>query len=325
MILQKEKKYSNSKQMKLLCDFLSQGISAAGVARITDAKSNGVAFFGFDCHHSKRNDSADDYQSDRRSVSMKELEFPAVTVCGRYLIPRMNAKESKLQYMEELYAFLHSIPWRSIAPQVKFRCVEDPLCTFSQFQEECRCLQNPCNTTFCQASNAEEGSCICSKRLCNWEGTSIPEACQFVETGGKEFCSCRKDFEYPLYNLNGITIQCIISFIRPEFDESLFANASTEVINMIKLMRSTKGGDMNDMDSKLLPNVRTLDDYSTSFDNLIVSCNFEGHKCDVLEILQHLYSPNFGKCYMFNYVGEDDENYLKKPKIVRHPGRHYGN
>ncbi|GIY67622.1 amiloride-sensitive sodium channel subunit beta [Caerostris darwini] len=314
--------------MKLLCDFLSQGISAAGVARITDAKSKWSRIFwistviiasvmtvlmttrviGEYFRYPKA------WQT--KSVSMKELEFPAVTVCGRYLIPRMNAKESKLQYMEELYAFLHSIPGRSIAPELKFRCIEDPLCRFSQFQEECRCQQNPCNTTFCEASDEEEGSCICSKRLCNWEGTRTPDACQFVETGGKEFCTCRKDFEYPLYNPNA-------SFIRTEFDESLFANVSTEVLNMIKLMRSTKGGDMNDMDNKLLPNVRTLDDYSTSFDNLIVSCNFEGHKC-IQEDFTTLYSPTFGKCYMFNYVGEDDEKLFRKPKIVKHPGRSYG-
>ncbi|GFX14113.1 uncharacterized protein TNCV_1766091 [Trichonephila clavipes] len=136
-----------------------------------------------------------------KSVSKKELEFPAVTVCGRYLISRTNAKEAKLQYMEDLYTFLHSIPSKNVSNQVKSRCYEDPLCAWKRFKEKCVCYQNPCDTHQCDG-NQHGPWCNCSKLLCDWDTTRGYGACQLVQNKQDEFCSCRRDFEYPSYNPN---------------------------------------------------------------------------------------------------------------------------
>lgn len=37
-----------------------------------------------------------------------------------------------------------------------------------------------------------------------------------------------------------------------------------------------------------------------------------------------LYSATYGKCYMFNYIGEEEAMLSKKPKIVKSPGRNHG-
>ncbi|GFY53410.1 amiloride-sensitive sodium channel subunit beta [Trichonephila inaurata madagascariensis] len=95
-------------------------------------------------------------------------------------------------------------------------------------------------------------------------------------------------------------------------------------MEVIDIIRSSKTSDMHDMEYKLLPNVKTLDDYGISYDTLIVSCNYQGFTCDINEDMTTLYSPNHGKCYMFNYVGEEDPKVPKKPKVVRHAGRDHG-
>ncbi|GFY68626.1 amiloride-sensitive sodium channel subunit beta [Trichonephila inaurata madagascariensis] len=251
-----------------------------------------------------------------KSVSKKELEFPAVTVCGRYLISRTNAKEAKLQYMEDLYTFLHSIPSKNFSNQVKFRCYENPLCVWRRFGEKCVCYQNPCDTHQCDG-NQDGPWCNCSKHLCDSDTTRGYGVCQLVQNKQDEFCSCRRDFEYPFYNPN-------VSSLYKELNKSLLVNASDKVMEVIDIIRSSKTSDMHDMEYKLLPNVKTLDDYGISYDTLIVSCNYQGFTCDINEDMTTLYSPNHGKCYMFNYVGEEDPKVPKKPKVVRHAGRDHG-
>ncbi|GBM25962.1 Amiloride-sensitive sodium channel subunit beta [Araneus ventricosus] len=250
-----------------------------------------------------------------QSESAKELEFPAVTVCGRFLIPRMNAKEAKLDYMNDLYKFLHSIPSHNVSMSMKTRCIEDPLCTYNQFIEKCKCYKNPCNTTLCHPFQNDD-SCNCSKRLCDWKDALSPEACQ-LKKGKEGVCSCRRDFEYPLYNPNATSP-------REPLNESVLGNVSKHVLDVIRQIKFSKTSDINDQDYKFLPGVRTLDDFGISYDTLIVSCNFQGQKCSVQDDFTTLYSATYGKCYMFNYVGDEGAQLLKKPKIVKSPGRNYG-
>ncbi|GFU16699.1 amiloride-sensitive sodium channel subunit alpha [Nephila pilipes] len=309
----KKKNDRLSEQLKMLFQFLSQGLSAAGVAHVVDAKSPRQRIFWIVTIVIA---SIATMLMTTRSISVKELEFPAVTVCGRYLISRRNAKEAKLQYMEDLYTFLHSIPIKNVSSRVKSRCYDDPLCSWRRFQEKCECYQSPCDTHHCQL-NQDEPLCNCTKHLCDWDATKGLGACQFIRNERDEFCSCRRDFEYPLYNPN-------VSSMYKELNESFLDNASDKVMQIVHLIRSSNTSDIHDVEYKLLPDVRMLDDYGISYDTLIVSCNYQGNSCDISEDITTLYSPNHGKCYMFNYVGEKDPKIPKKQKMVRHSGRNHG-
>ncbi|CAL1275778.1 unnamed protein product, partial [Larinioides sclopetarius] len=313
--------------MQKLLFFLSDGLSSAGVSQIARARSRWRRMFWtaiittfaiFTILTTIR--VIDEYFKypkawQTKSESAKELEFPAVTVCGRFLVPRMNAKEAKLEYMNDLYKFLHSIPSYNVSMSMKTRCIEDPLCTYKQFVEKCKCYKNPCNTTQCHPFQNDD-SCNCSKRLCDWKDTLSPEACQ-LKDGKEEICSCRRDFEYPFYNPNATSS-------REPLNVSALGNVSKQVLDVINQIKFSRTSDINDQDSKFLPGVRTLDNFGISYDTLIVSCNFQGQKCSVRDDFTTLYSAAFGKCYMFNYVGEEEAQLLKKPKIVKSPGRHYG-
>ncbi|GFU30621.1 uncharacterized protein NPIL_245571 [Nephila pilipes] len=94
----------------------------------------------------------------------------------------------------------------SVSSRVKSRCYDDPLCSWRRFQEKCECYQSPCDTHHCQL-NQDEPLCNCTKHLCDWDATKGLGACQFIRNERDEFCSCRRDFEYPLYNPNGM-IKC---------------------------------------------------------------------------------------------------------------------
>ncbi|PRD34922.1 UNVERIFIED_CONTAM: hypothetical protein NCL1_13126 [Trichonephila clavipes] len=103
--------------------------------------------------------------------------------------------------MEDLYTFLHSIPSKNVSNQVKSRCYEDPFCAWKRFKEKCVCYQNPCDTHQCDGH--QHGPwCNCSKLLCDWDTTRGYGACQLVQNKQDDFCSCRRDFEYPSYNPN---------------------------------------------------------------------------------------------------------------------------
>ncbi|KAF8782096.1 Kinesin-like protein KIF21A like protein [Argiope bruennichi] len=322
---QKKKKKRNYLFMLRLLNFLSDGLSAAGVSHIARARSGWrrlfwtavITTFAVLTLMTTIRVIKEYFKYPKawqtKSTSAKELEFPAVTVCGRYLIPRMNAKEAKLEYMNDLYKFLHSIPSYNVSLSSKTRCEEDPLCSYNQLIERCRCYQNPCGTTLCHPFQ-NNVSCNCSKRLCDWKDTLSPEACQ-LKNGNPKICSCRQDFEYPLYNPNAS---------RAPLDVSILGNVSKQVLDVIRQIRLSKSGDINTQDSIFLPGVRTLDDYGTSYDALVVSCNFQGLKCNVLEDFTTLYSATYGKCYTFNYVGVVEAKLSKTPRIVKSPGRNYG-
>ncbi|GFY61240.1 amiloride-sensitive sodium channel subunit beta [Trichonephila inaurata madagascariensis] len=129
---------------------------------------------------------------------VKQLEFPAVTVCSLNLIPKLFAKEAGLEYMEEMEKVLDSLPLYNISITEKTRCLKDPLCYWSWFDDECYCSKSPCDTLYCYPDlNKSDEICACSMLLCQWNGTS--EACFIAHDQGGITCVCRSSFEYPLH------------------------------------------------------------------------------------------------------------------------------
>ncbi|XP_054706854.1 amiloride-sensitive sodium channel subunit alpha-like [Uloborus diversus] len=59
-----------------------------------------------------------------------------------------------------------------------------------------------------------------------------------------------------------------------------------------------------------------------NFDNFVISCSFEGFQC-YRENFTVLYNPSYGKCYMFNFIG-DTISSLEKPIQIFNYGSHSG-
>ncbi|CAL1275782.1 unnamed protein product, partial [Larinioides sclopetarius] len=53
-----------------------------------------------------------------------------------------------------------------------------------------------------------------------------------------------------------------------------------------------------------MPSIYELYQFGVTFDSLVAACSFEGMHC-YRENFTVLYHPNYGKCYMFNYVGNN--------------------
>ncbi|XP_035226402.1 acid-sensing ion channel 2-like [Stegodyphus dumicola] len=80
-----------------------------------------------------------------------------------------------------------------------------------------------------------------------------------------------------------------------------------EVRNVARLVINAQTNDLVDVEEALLPSPTELQNYGGTFDSLVSSCSFEGASC-YRENFTVLYHPNYGKCYMFNYVGSGGES-----------------
>ncbi|GFY11103.1 histone-lysine N-methyltransferase SETMAR [Trichonephila clavipes] len=203
------KKKQRSAQLTLLADFLANHLSAAGVSHVVKAPSpyrRGFWFvillvtaMGMSYMTCKVLQEYLAYPAVFRSkiLVVKELEFPAVTVCSQYLIPKIFAKEAGLEYMEEMEKVLDSLPLYNISVGERALCLRDPLCYWSWLDEECYCGKNPCDTFYCYPDlNKNDEFCSCSMLLCQWNGTA--DAC-FTRNQEGETCHCKYSFEYPLH------------------------------------------------------------------------------------------------------------------------------
>ncbi|XP_042897441.2 amiloride-sensitive sodium channel subunit beta-like [Parasteatoda tepidariorum] len=246
------------------------------------------------------------------TVYLKELEFPAVTICSRYLVPRINAKEAKLEHLEELTELLESddMPVKEVSSRLRYGCARDPLCRWNRIFEECQCIKNPCLSPLCISYNRTV--CSCSEYLCLWNQTKVPGGCRNFRNDTHNLCLCNRSLKYSYFN--GYSNS-------REYNESHFTNSSQKLLELMRILKNSKSSDLSDQQFNIVPEPKILDDYGISYDTIILSCRFAGRRCNIQRDITTIYSPTFGKCYMFNYYPPTDNEKDGKPKIVKQTGR----
>ncbi|GFQ74657.1 degenerin mec-4, partial [Trichonephila clavata] len=205
----------------------------------------------------------------------------------------------------------------------KTRCLKDPLCYWSWFDDECYCSKSPCDTLYCYPDlNKSDEICACSMLLCQWNGTS--EACFIAHDQGGITCVCRSSFEYPLHRPPPNKKPCIGSCtpkFKPEVQEAFDSlKMSPEALDLLKKLKASTTDDVRDVERFFIPELDIVNNYGMPYDNLILSCSYGPDACSDIVTL---YSPTYGKCYMFNYVGTFNDKDTPV-KIAKQPGRTHG-
>nr|XP_042906161.1 acid-sensing ion channel 4-A-like [Parasteatoda tepidariorum] len=220
-----------------------------------------------------------------------------------------------------------------ISEETKIRCIKDPLCSWSWFEDDCFCERNPCDTLYCYPDqNKSDEICACSMLLCDWNGTA--DGCyKFKATDGKMVCLCKDSFSYALYHpprsrgpCNPNEKDCKppfeMEFGTEDFNETLDQlNTTPEIEFLLKKLKFSMSDDAKDVERFYVPSTSVLNNYGMPFDNMILSCHYGPYDCDL--DFATLYSSTYGKCYMFNYIGDgSDKN--RTVKMATQAGRDHG-
>ncbi|GFV60241.1 amiloride-sensitive sodium channel subunit delta [Trichonephila clavipes] len=108
------------------------------------------------------------------------------------------------------------------------------------------------------------------------------------------------------------------SFYPSDFSFNLLATIEDkDVKDIIRLIKQSQTYDLVDVEEALMPSIYELYQYGVTFDSLVAACSFEGVYC-YRENFTVLYHPNYGKCYMFNYVGNEFPEVEKPIEIDRY-------
>ncbi|GBM25968.1 Acid-sensing ion channel 4 [Araneus ventricosus] len=201
-------------------------------------------------------------------------------------------------------------------------CLKKLLCEWSWFEEKCTCVENPCLTEFCLGLNSSKCSCLWS--FCESEALKL-NGCRIAYDGGDKACICdgvsgedkeEKDVKVLLKGaLEGSVQRPLNVFQTDEELEGLLSEIDDEEIRkVIRLIKLSATHDLDDIEEALQPTTRELYQYGVTFDSLVASCTFEGTRCH-RENFTVLYDPIYGKCYMFNYVGNDETGSEKPIEI----------
>ncbi|GFQ90548.1 amiloride-sensitive sodium channel subunit beta [Trichonephila clavata] len=204
---------------------------------------------------------------------------------------------------------MQNIPTERFNASERDACYARPLCKWSWFQETCHCVDNPCLTEFCLAENSSH--CSCSSFFCNSESRKV-EGCKIIP-----------DHIIPI---NNETCQCIGSSTEDSLekesadqniDDLLATIEDKDVKDIIRLIKQSETYDLVDVEEALMPSTYELYQYGVTFDSLVAACSFEGVYC-YRENFTVLYHPSYGKCYMFNYVGNEFPEVEKPIEIDRY-------
>ncbi|GIY72669.1 amiloride-sensitive sodium channel subunit beta [Caerostris extrusa] len=96
------------------------------------------------------------------------------------------------------------------------------------------------------------------------------------------------------------------SFPEEDIQGLLDSIPEENVKNVIQIIKRSKTYDLVDVEEALMPSIYELYNYGVTFDSLVTS-NFTV-----------LYHPNYGKCYMFNYVGNEHSEVEEPIEIDRY-------
>ncbi|CAL1275776.1 unnamed protein product [Larinioides sclopetarius] len=235
---------------------------------------------------------------------LHKLPFPAVTICSLNPISSHYIKYTSLKKILDLKQLKKNFTAEVRNDSVRDDCLRDLLCEWSWFEEKCNCVKNPCLTEFCLAQNSTQCNCLWS--FCESKGLKV-NGCRIAYEDGEKFCLCDgasgedKDTEdaVDMY-MKDRELEALVSAIDHQ-----------EVKELVRLIKLSDTHDLIDIDEVLQPTTRELYQYGVTFDSLVASCTFEGTRCH-RENFTVLYDPIYGKCYMFNYVG-NDETGAEKP------------
>ncbi|KAG8174925.1 hypothetical protein JTE90_025988 [Oedothorax gibbosus] len=217
----------------------------------------------------------------------------------------------------------------SITIEEKTTCLKDPMCYWNYFDEKCYCHRNPCDTLYCYPDmDKSDEVCICSMLLCQWNDTR--EGCGIPRDDSRgEWCVCNASFSYPLFNFPPVSKRCINSScgtLEPEdFTPDVKAaikslNLDPKIEDLLTKLKLSHTSDVRDAEKYFHPTIRVVDDYGIPYDSMILSCSYGPEPCSDMVTL---YSPDYGKCYMFNYVGIHNSKDTPVKK-ARQAGRHHG-
>ncbi|KAG8184131.1 hypothetical protein JTE90_008912 [Oedothorax gibbosus] len=304
-----KKDYASQNQKKMVRvlwkEFLEHQVSAAGVAYIVNSRTKvrrclwlGVVVLSFVFMGYMTSKVVTEYSGYPKSLVREgeivtKLPFPAVTVCS--LNPLLNQNIEKTTVAK--YLKLKTVLERATNIPTNYThrdlCYLNPLCQWSWFNEKCECVTNPCFTEFCLAANSTH--CSCSFIFCRNNSFST---CRPIPEDHRKtpYCYCE---DSKAYQRNGTDE-------KPSEDNLDLQDAfhDPEVVEIVKLIRNTNTYDLRDIEDAMLPTTNDLFEYGINFDNMIISCSFEGSRC-FRENFTVLYHPKYGKCYMFNYLGSN--------------------
>ncbi|XP_055932072.1 amiloride-sensitive sodium channel subunit beta-like [Argiope bruennichi] len=295
---------------KLVKEFLAFRVSAAGVSYVVNAKSVArrylwlfavvfsATFMGYMTFNVVKEYLGYPKSLIREGSIETKLSFPAVTFCNLNPIMNHNIKETSVAKLLKVKQMLQEATHVKTDVNYQDKCYDDPLCQWSWFSETCKCVVSPCLTEFCLMFNSTH--CSCSYNFCR----------------AKRFKSCRPDYSLSqrkpaCYCSNDSIYITMPNKTNPEEFDILNSLNDSEVRHIIELIRKSETYDLADVDEAMLPTPDDMVEYGVNFDSLIISCSFEGSRCN-RENFTVLYHPKYGKCYMFNFVG-DRTSKLEKP------------
>ncbi|CAL1275805.1 unnamed protein product [Larinioides sclopetarius] len=223
-----------------------------------------------------------------------KLPFPAVSICSLNPIANFFVKHTSLKKFQDLKKLISDTKAEKRNYNERDVCLRKPLCRWSWFQEKCHCIEDPCLSEFCLAENSS--LCRCLPAFCEYRTMHV-DGCQseYLHAVNREVCFC-----------NGTSIQKYYDSAWEEENNTglfdLIKDANLKEI--IRLVRDSETFDLLDIDEALQPTTKELYRFGETFDSLISSCTFQGIHC-YRENFSVLYDPTYGRCYMFNYVGNN--------------------
>ncbi|GIY02977.1 degenerin unc-8 [Caerostris extrusa] len=277
-------------------EFFAYKLSAAGVSYIVNSKSKprrrlwcfavmiAIFFTGYMTFKVVKEYLGYPKSLIREGSIETKLVFPAVTFCNLNPILNQNIDETSIAKLLKVKQLLRNATKIETDRKYQYKCYRDPLCQWLWFSETCSCVPSPCLTEFCLMVNSTH--CSCSFHFCkkNRFRTCQPD---YAVSKKKPRCYCTSDSVY-------------ISMGNKNKTSGLWTY------------------DLADIEEAILPTPEDMLNYGASFDSLVISCSFEGYRC-YRENFTMLFHPKFGKCYMFNFIG-DSTSRLEKPLDIYNYG-----
>lgn len=297
----------HGKLLRLSQEFLSNKLSAAGVSYVVNSKSKcrrycwiivlliTATFMGYMTYKVILEYLQYPKIVVKNDMIRSKMKFPAVTLCTLSPMSKHALKRTSLAKKSEALEILKTVSRQSEQPERKRTCAGDPMCWWDFFGERCLCTSSACATEFCLDS--ENGKCICAPLMCDSEHIFLQDICSLVVKGDESLCECEANATYT-------HSEDVIHYIEDRIVDFLVNDPN--IRDTINLIRNSVSNDLIDIEDDLMPSAEDIYSYGTQFPDFIISCSYEGRKC-AKENFTLYFHEKFGKCFMFNFVGEDSE------------------